>query len=132
MTTTLTLATLPPSANIIWRTGKRGTYRNPKYVAWLEAEGLLLKSQLRGQKKYDAPVYVKMELRRPRKNSDLDNRLKGTGDLLQAIGAITDDKLIIGWIAYWADDLPKGVAAEITIFSIAPNWWPGNMRAVAA
>lgn len=115
MTTTLTLATLPPSANVIWRTGKSGTYRNPKYVAWLEAEGLLLKSQLRGQKKYDEPVAVILALRRPRTNSDLDNRLKPISDLLQSIGAISNDKLVCHWNLYWSTLLPKPYAGRISI-----------------
>ena len=115
MTTTLTLATLPPSANVIWRQGKRGTYRNPKYVAWLNTEGLLLKSQLRGQKKFDGPVSVNLALRRPRANSDLDNRLKPISDLLQSIGAVANDKLVHHWNLYWCKVLPEGHAARIVI-----------------
>ena len=115
MTTTLTLATLPPSANVIWRTGKRGTYRNPKYVAWLQAEGLLLKSQLRGQKVFDVPVRVDMDLRRPRANADLDNRLKPIADLLELIGAVSNDKLIHHWDIRWAKFLTNGQAANIFI-----------------
>ena len=119
MTTTLTLATLPPSANIIWRQGKRGTYRNPKYVAWLEAEGLLLKGQLRGQKKFSEPVSVTMGLRRPRANSDLDNRIKPVGDLLEAIGVISNDKLIHHWDIRWSKTLTTGQAANIFIQAFA-------------
>ncbi len=115
MTTTLTLATLPPSANVIWRQGRSGTYRNPKYVAWLQAEGLLLKSQLRGQKKFSEPVSVTMGLRQPRSNSDLDNRIKPVGDLLEAIGAVSDDKLIHHWDIRWSKLLTNGQAANIFI-----------------
>ena len=115
MTTTLTLATLPPSANIIWRQGKRGTYRNPKYVAWLEAEGLLLKSQLRGQKKFDVPVRVNMDLRQPRANADLDNRLKPISDLLESVGVVSNDKLIHRWNFGWFMGAPVGPAAYIEV-----------------
>ena len=118
MTTTLTLATLPPSANVIWRTGKGGTYRNPKYVAWLQAEGLLLKSQLRGQKKFDEPVCVQMDLRQPRANSDLYNRLKPISDLLEAVGAVSNDKIIHRWDFGWQIMMPKGIAAYIEIMPL--------------
>ena len=115
MTTTLTLATLPPSANVIWRQGKRGTYRNPKYVAWLEAEGLLLKSQLRGQTKFDVPVRVNMDLRQPRANADLDNRLKPISDLLESVGVVSNDKLIHRWNFGWFMGAPVGPAAYIEV-----------------
>ena len=118
MTTTLTLASLPPSANHIWRTGKRGTYRNPKYVAWLQAEGLLLKSQMRGQEKFDEPVCVQMDLRQPRSNADLDNRLKPTSDLLESVGVVSNDKLIWRWDFGWQMGMPKGIAAYIEIMPI--------------
>ena len=123
MTTTLTLATLPPSANVIWRTGRSGTYRNPKYVAWLNSEGLLLKSQLRGQTKFNEPVYVTMPMRRPRINSDADNRIKPVGDLLQTIGAVSNDKLIDGWKVFWSTTLPKGIAAQIRIEPVDSGAW---------
>lgn len=60
------------------------------------------------------PVYVTIAMRRPSANSDLDNRLKGIGDLLQEIGAIANDKHIMGWNAFWFE-LPPGIAAEISI-----------------
>ena len=116
MTTTLTLATLPPSANVIWRTTKTGrTYLNPEYKEWRKATIPLLKSQLRGQKKFDGPVSVNLALRRPRANSDLDNRLKPISDLLESIGAIANDKLVHHWNLYWCKVLPEGHAARIAI-----------------
>ena len=119
MTTTLTLATLPPSANIIWRTTKTGrTYLNPDYKAWLKAEGLLLKSQLRGQRKFDEPVCVQMDLRQPRSNADLDNRLKPISDLLEAVGAVSNDKIIHRWDFGWQSMMPKGIAAYIEIMPL--------------
>ena len=122
MTTTLTLATLPPSANVIWRTGKGGTYRNPKYVAWLNTEGLLLKSQLRGQTKFSEPVSITMWLKQPRANSDLDNRLKPLGDLIASVGAIANDKLVHHWNIRWSQLLPKGIAGKIVIGPLLADW----------
>ena len=110
------LAHLPPSANHIWRHTKSGkTYRTDKYLAWLNAEGWNVKSQMPSQPKFASQVHITCPMRRPRANADLDNRLKGIGDLLQSVGAIADDKQIMGWNAWWCLDLPKGVAAAITI-----------------
>ena len=116
MTARYQLAHLPPSANHIWRHTKSGkTYRTEKYLAWLNAEGWNVKAQMPSQPKLAGQVHVICWLRRPSANADLDNRLKGIGDLLQSVGVITDDKQIVSWNAQWYLDLPKGVEAEIAI-----------------
>jgi Holliday junction resolvase RusA-like endonuclease len=115
-----TLACLPPSANRLWRyKGKGEAYRSEDYMTWLNGEGWNLKAQQPGQPKFDGPVYVVIAMKRPRANADLDNRLKPIGDLLQHIGAISNDKHIHGWNAYWSDDVPSGAAAELSIASAA-------------
>jgi len=110
-----TFNALPPSVNHIWRHTKNGTFRTADYKAWQNGEGWNLKTQLPKQPKFSGPVYITAALRRPRSNADIDNRLKGIGDTLQSIGAITDDKLIYGWNAFWSADLPDGIAAEVSI-----------------
>lgn len=121
MKTRLTLAYLPPSTNSLWRHAKGGkAYRTNEYQTWLNGEGWNLKAQMKGQPTWSGPVYITMAMRRPRPNADIDNRLKGTGDLLESLGVITNDKLIHGWNAYWSDALPKGVAAEISITAADP------------
>jgi Holliday junction resolvase RusA-like endonuclease len=90
-------------------------YRTSQYMGFLRAEEWNLVPQLKAQHKFVGPVFITVAMRRPRSNSDLDNRIKGVGDLLQSVGAIANDKDVMGWNVYWSRDLPAGVAAEITI-----------------
>ena len=115
MKTVLKLAFLPPSVNHIYRHTRRGVMKTEAYRTWATGEGWRLKGQMANQPRFDGPVYITIAMRRPRANADLDNRLKGIGDLLQEIGVIANDKFIHGWNAYWSADLPEGVAAEISI-----------------
>jgi Holliday junction resolvase RusA-like endonuclease len=127
MKTRLKLANLPPSVNALWRHAKGGkTYRTREYQTWLNGEGWNLKAQMPGQPKWDQPVFITGAFRRPRANSDLDNRLKGIGDLLQDIGALANDKLINGWNVWWSSDLPEGIAADISITSADPISLPNR------
>jgi Holliday junction resolvase RusA-like endonuclease len=116
MKTRLTLATLPPSVNAIWRHTRGGKmYRTAEYMTFLRGEEWNLAPQLKGQHKFTGPVFLTIAMKRPRANSDLDNRAKGLLDLLQHVQAIDNDKNVMGLNLYWSRDLPAGVAAEITI-----------------
>lgn len=116
MKTRLHLDTLPPSVNAIWRFTKGGKmYRTSEYMTWQNGETWNVSAQLRGQHKFSGPVFVTLAMRRPRANADLDNRIKGCLDLLQSVGAIENDKLVMGVNAFWSADLPATVAAEISI-----------------
>lgn len=114
--TRLTLASLPPSVNSIWRHTRGGKmYRTADYMSFLRSEEWSLIPQLKSQHKFTGPVFVTIAMRRPRSNADLDNRAKGTLDLLQHVAAIDDDKNVMGLNLYWSRDLPEGIAAEIVI-----------------
>jgi Holliday junction resolvase RusA-like endonuclease len=114
--TRLTLTALPPSVNAIWRHTRGGKmYRTSQYMGFLRAEEWNLVPQLKGQHKFTGPVFLTIAMKRPRANSDLDNRAKGLLDLLQHVQAIDNDKNVMGLNLYWSSDLPAGVAAEITI-----------------
>lgn len=114
--TRLTLASLPPSVNNIWRHTRGGkTYRTAEYMGFLRAEEWGLVPQLKTQHKFVGPVFVTVAMKRPRANADLDNRAKGLLDLLQHVQAIDDDKHVMGLNLYWSKDLPEGVAAEVVI-----------------
>jgi Holliday junction resolvase RusA-like endonuclease len=116
MKTRVTFAHLPPSVNAIWRFTKTGKmYRTKEYCTWANSEGWTVNAQMRGQHCFIGPVFLTIAMRRPRSNADLDNRLKGTIDLLQSLEVIANDKDVMGINAYWSADLPAGVAAEITI-----------------
>ena len=90
-------------------------YRTSQYMTFLRGEEWNLAPQLASQHKFTGPVFITIAMRRPRSNADLDNRAKGTLDLLQHVKAIDDDKNVMGLNLYWSRDLPDGVAAEITI-----------------
>jgi len=133
MKTRLQLEALPPSVNHIYRHTKRGTFKTAEYNTWANAVGYQVNRQMAGQPKWNEPVYVTLAMRRPRANCDVDNRLKGFGDLLQSHGVISNDKLIHGWNAFWSTSLPDGIAAEISITAADPSSLPDNSgRKVAA
>lgn len=116
MKTILRLTALPPSVNAIWRHTRGGKmYRTTQYMTFLRGEEWNLVPQLKAQHKFTGPVFITIAMRRPRSNADLDNRAKGTLDLLQHVKAIDDDKNVMGLNLYWSRDLPEGVAAEIVI-----------------
>ena len=119
MKTRLTLTSLPPSVNAIWRHTRGGrTYRTAEYMVFLRAEEWNLAPQLKTQHRFTGPIYLTVAMRRPRSNADLDNRAKGILDLLQHVKAIDDDKNVMGLNLFWSRDLPAGVAAEITIVQV--------------
>lgn len=122
MKTRIQLEFLPPSVNNIWRhtrkNGKPQTYRTAEYQTWLNAVGYQVNRQAAGHH-WTEPVYVTLAMRRPRVNSDVDNRIKGHLDMLEAHGILANDKLVEGVNAYWSRDLPDGVAVEIVISSAA-------------
>src|SRR5690242_18445728 len=109
MKTRLKIEALPPSVNHIYRHTRKGTFRTQEYNTWANAMGWSIKAQMRGQPKWNEPVFVTAALRRPRANADLDNRLKGLADLLEDLGVISNDKLINGWNVFWSKSLPTGI-----------------------
>lgn len=114
--TRLHLITLPPSVNALWRFTREGKmYRSSEYTRWRMGEGINLKAQLRTQRKFTGPVFITLAMRRPRTNADLDNRGKACLDLLQHVGAIDNDKHVMGLNMFWTVDLPAGVCAEVSI-----------------
>ena len=116
MKTKLTLDSLPPSVNAIWRHTKGGkTYRTAAYMTWIRGEEWNVVPQLKTQHKFAGPVYITIAMKRPRSNSDLDNRIKPILDFLQHIAAIDNDKNVFGVNAFWSNNLKAGTAAEISI-----------------
>jgi Holliday junction resolvase RusA-like endonuclease len=116
MKTRIHLAHLPPSVNAIWRFTKGGKmYRTGEYMQWQNSEAWSVKAQLVGQHRFTGPVYVTMAMKRRRKNQDGDNLQKAAFDLLEHVGAIDNDKNVMGCNWFWSADLPDGVAAEISI-----------------
>jgi Holliday junction resolvase RusA-like endonuclease len=116
MKTRITLASLPPSVNAIWRFTKGGKmYRTREYQTWSNSEGWTVSRQMIGQHRFTGPVYVTLAMRRRRSSQDGDNFQKGIFDLLEHLEVIDNDKNIMGCNWFWSSDLPEGVAAEISI-----------------
>jgi Holliday junction resolvase RusA-like endonuclease len=114
--TRITLASLPPSVNAIWRFTKGGKmYRTREYQTWSNSEGWTVSRQMIGQHRFTGPVYVTLAMRRRRSSQDGDNFQKGIFDLLEHLEVIDNDKNIMGCNWFWSSDLPEGVAAEISI-----------------
>lgn len=121
MKTRLTLSQLPPSVNHIYRHARGGkVYRTEAYNTWANGEGYTLNRQLAGQHKFTGPVFITLAMTRRRANQDGDNLQKAIFDLLQAHGAIDNDKNVMGCNWFWTADLPEGIAAEISITAADP------------
>lgn len=93
--------TFPPSANAIWRNFGGRTIKSAAYRAWLD----LNKDLAIGQrfKPIDGPYVLTLLAHAPdRRKRDLGNLEKPVSDLLQQIGAVTDDcnakEIRLAWV----------------------------------
>lgn len=92
----------PPTANKIWRKGKGGRiHKSQEYVSWLNDAGILVKAQKPTPLKDPARVEVRIYMVRPRKNADIDNRIKPILDLMQHLEIIKNDSLVHRVSAEW-------------------------------
>lgn len=86
---TIQLPLKPFSVNQAWRGGRR--YCSKHYLAWKKEGAWLLK----GQPSYSGWVEVRIRAYMKRwKNSDVDNVIKPTIDLLVEAGVLVDDKWV--------------------------------------
>lgn len=80
----------PPSANHIWRTGRRGRhYRSRNYETWVRLCTLTCRAQ-----PVACPVVVRIAIHGGkgwRATRDVDNAIKPIVDLLRHLGVIPDD-----------------------------------------
>ncbi len=103
----------PPSANVMWRN------YNGRTVLSEAARNYKLEVGLTNLHctPYKGPVSVTLHIYRPRKVSDLDNRIKVAIDSVQGI-AFEDDKQIVQIHAYRHDD-KLNPRVEMTIEEVA-------------
>lgn len=91
----------PPSANKLWKIRDGRMVKTDEYKSWKIAASWSIKSQRQGEA-LDGPTAVTLSLKRPRKNADIDNRIKPVLDALEAGGAIVNDKQVTAVCAAWA------------------------------
>jgi crossover junction endodeoxyribonuclease RusA len=98
---------LPPSVNRLWRTGRNGVYRSPKYTEWRTPALWQASIQAKG-KVVDGPYKLTLLAVKPdKRRRDLDNLFKAASDVLQSAGVITDDSNC-NWIeAKWVKSGPQ-------------------------
>lgn len=83
---------LPPSANHLFaNVAGQGRVKSREYRAWIVETGYVL-NLAAVAKKIDGPFRVRLQAGRPNRLRDLDNLIKPILDLLQAHGAIRNDR----------------------------------------
>jgi len=93
---------LPPSANTMWRNVKGRTLLSKKYREWrTEAASQIVFYQ--APRKILGPVSIFIKARRPRRNADIDNRIKPILDLLEEVGVIENDNQVEFLCIRWDD-----------------------------
>lgn len=104
----------PPSVNRIWRSTGRRVYRDPRYIAWAEEAGWVVKAKRlhKIEGKFSATIVL---FPPDKRKIDVDNRVKVLLDLAQKSGLIEDDHLCrLLVVSYGEDDtVPPG--ARLTI-----------------
>jgi len=94
---------IPPSVNQIYaNVPGKGRVKTKQYRQWLDLAGWQVLGQRRGRR-VEGKVDIQIEVRRLSANSDADNRIKATLDLLVKQGVIDDDKNVQKVSAEWAD-----------------------------
>lgn len=83
--------TIPPSVNKVWLRGKHGSYMAPKYRAWLDAHGPVVKPEWPTMAR-DVSIAVEIiDGKGWRSDRDIDNIFKAVLDLLVKNKVILDD-----------------------------------------
>ena len=116
---TLSLPTLPPSANNLFATGKDGQRHLSKaYKLWRNSAGWLLQVQVGGILCFAGDVSVTYEIWRPkdRRRRDLANLEKPRSDLLVKHGVLSDDSNIVDLRMRWI----MGDGVHITVKEATP------------
>ena len=91
----------PPSSNRYWRVANNRTYKSAEAKQYQELVGWTVKAA--GVQPLAGNVSIKVNIYRPRKSGDLDNRLKIVIDSLNGI-AYEDDRQIVEIHARRFDD----------------------------
>jgi Holliday junction resolvase RusA-like endonuclease len=96
----IVLSRIPPTLNNLFPTVGRRRIRSKEYAEWAEASAWEVRSQR--PRKFLDDVELLIEMRRPRANSDVDNRIKAPKDLLTGL-VYADDRQVVDVRCRWAD-----------------------------
>lgn len=97
----LTLPVPPSMNNAFINVRGVGRVKSKKYKLWQQAAGWALQAQPHA--KIPGKVRIRIQVRRPSANSDIDNRVKPLLDLLVLHRVIDDDRNVASVYAEWAD-----------------------------
>jgi crossover junction endodeoxyribonuclease RusA len=102
----------PPSANSIWASkrnkfGKPMIFRSKRYEAWKRECFALLMAQRPGKVRGPFFATITLGTHKRRKDSDADNRIKPTLDLLEVAEIIENDKYAERVTVQWGE-APEG------------------------
>lgn len=101
---TLTIAE-PPSANRIWVMHRGRMRKSPAYREWTETQARAVEQQLGGDCCLE---WYSMAITLPPSRRDPDNSIKPIGDLMQAAGAVRNDRLLRSLTLTVDDDREPG------------------------
>jgi len=101
MSTTITLASAPPSTNNLFATIGKKRVRTQRYSTWWSAAGWDIRTQ--NPQKVAGKVKLDISVKRPRSNADVSNYIKAAEDLLVSMNVIDDDKNVEEVTVRWAD-----------------------------
>ena len=110
MTATVTISLpMPPSANRIWRAGRRRVYRSAAYLRWLRSAGWELKTQRPTPFPAGLSIGITIRAGKPdKRRRDADNIAKAICDLLQAHAVIDNDVNVGDLRIVWDDSIAAG------------------------
>ena len=109
MKQTFSLTFIPPTVNTMIPTVNGRRVKSETYKAWRATAAWEIKAQR--PLVFEGPVSVTIEMKRPNRPCDVDNRIKGALDVLSGL-AYRDDAQVHRVTAGWAGGLD---GARITI-----------------
>lgn len=104
----------PPSANDLWQVRSNRMVKTKAYEQWLRDAGYLLKANVKGQVKGGYTLRI-IAGKKGGVHYDLGNYEKPISDLLQAVGAIENDKLSQRINVEWGADIAPDQVRVIVI-----------------
>jgi crossover junction endodeoxyribonuclease RusA len=115
---------LPPSTNRLWRHIGKRVYLDPRYVAWKRTAGFEAIAKRPGRIPKDMASDIEIRAGKPKRRMDLDNLVKPTLDLLQAVRVISNDTDVTNLRAMWDGGVEPG-RMQVVVTAVPdrrPEW----------